>query len=189
MIIVYGRTSSSGSEAAAAVGSQDQVWNDTGSTIFVVMTKSPLWCNYKTGKINDFFVGDGHVLLELAPKARALWCSHPSTKFADLVGIHDSHTLSFGRSTTAPGDSQDTGSGLHIDFEAGVVSLRHAPSNTENREGDYVEVDVGPQGGPPRKLDRVQPWETVIHLRKIEVYSFPNGVENGLGTARSVRPI
>ncbi|KAK5110177.1 hypothetical protein LTR62_006173 [Meristemomyces frigidus] len=146
--------------------------------VFIIITASPLWCAYKTGRIDDFFVGKGHVILSLAPP-RTLWYPYAETKFSELVSINDNHCLSFGGHEA----EQERSSGLEIGLDAGTATLRYAPASSQ--EDMYVEVGMGPSSkGPLRELGDPRSWETSIQVQKIEVYSLPDGVEVGLSSAR-----
>lgn len=191
LVVVYGT-------AATDVASREEGSRQTRSStrnaeasqpaILAIMTSSPLWCVYKTGAIDDFLVGDAHLLLELAPRPRVLWYADAQTKYADLVDTTDDASIFFRRSATgtAGGGSARTPSGLDIDLNDGVATLRSSPRQTKEREQGYVEVSVGRRGEPTTKVvDKPAAWESTVRIQKVEVYSGSGGVLQCLSVRRS----
>lgn len=173
---------SRGSKQDSAEDSPDLQSSQTAA--FALLTSSPLWCTYKTGKIDDFFVDKEHLLVQLWPQPRALWYSNQQqtgfkdlARFADLVDTTDK-TISL----RAPVDGGQGASGITMDFESGIVTLASASS-----ERGYVEIPVGPSEVPLEKLDGAQAWETVVRMQSVEVYSSPGGVAVGLAVKRPMR--
>ena len=151
------------------------------------MTSSPLWSTYTTGTVDDFLVGDEHLLIELAPRPRTLWYAAEETKYADLVDTTNNSLISFGHSVTSATGESGRSSGLTLNFDAGTATLCSSPDPTKGREQGYVEIPVGPRDGPAKKVEEPGAWETAIRIRKVEVYSGPEGVPVNLTVRRAIR--
>lgn len=180
-VVVYGTATD-----VASQGGSRRTRSSTRNTeakqpaILAIMTSSPLWSIYKTGEVDDFLVGDEHLLLELAPRPRALWYAGEQTKYADLVDTTKDAVIRFGQSATRP-------SGLNLNLDTGVATLCSLPGQAKGREQGYVEIPVGRRDGPIEKVDQPGAWETAVRIQKIEVYSGPGGVLEGLSIRRPSR--
>jgi hypothetical protein len=170
LVVVYGTTT--------APNDGDRKRRSEGETaLFTILTSSPLWCTFQgSGQTLDFLAGDKHLILELAPHPRALWCLNERAKYSDIVDVA-SETISFGRRE----DDAVPSLGFALDFTAGTATLVH----TLHRDGkdvepkEYVEIDVGPSKsdpGSPRILERAEGWQERIQVQKVEVYNLPGGV-------------
>ncbi|CAK7203032.1 hypothetical protein SEUCBS139899_005761 [Sporothrix eucalyptigena] len=152
------------------------------SALFAVLMSSPLWCTCHSGRIDDFFVDDKHLLLEMAPRARVLQYQPATNKhktiFADLVEIDDmADTISFG-----------SRSGLLLDLAAGVATLSSAVEPAD--AGHYVEIPTGPpQTTTPEAMAAPAAWTTSMHITKLEVYTASDGVDQNLAVMRGLRSI
>lgn len=187
-VVVYGTTTDVASQGGSRhTRSSTQNTEDSQPAILAIMTSSPLWSIYKTGEIDDFLVSDRHLLLELAPRPRALWYAVKQTKYADLVDTTDDALISFGHSATRTAGGSARSSGLTLDFDAGVATLCSLPSQAKGQEQGYMEISVGPRDGPTKKVDNPGAWETAVRIQKIEVYSGLAGVPEGLTVRRASR--
>lgn len=175
-------SSSSPRRSSRIAARAEDAGEDTNKTaIFAVTTASPLWCNFKNGAIDDFKVGEGHFLMEFAPQPRALWYSSDSTKFVDLVETTET-SISFGQKTTEA--DCDCSTGLTLDFATGKGTLSSSQQGNRDAGSEYVEVAVGHSREALSKLEDARPWQTTIHIRKVEVYGLPDGVEEQLTVRR-----
>lgn len=147
--------------------------------MFVVVTSSPLWA-IRPNKTDDYLVDTRHLMVELAPRPRALWYSstNKNIKYTDIVDTESDGVISF----TNGMDAHDTASGLTIDFNVGVASLRSA---AETEEG-YVEIALGPHA-KPRRVAPAATWESKMAVDKIEVYDGNRGVYEDLIVERPKR--
>jgi hypothetical protein len=155
--------------------------------LFAIFTSSPLWCTYQTGGIDDFAVGNAHLLLQLMPEPRALWYPAAQTKYVDLVNTANNESISFGHVADLT-DSSIRSSGLTVNLEACLATLSSSPHQGGGPEQGYLEIPVGPSKGPAKMLDNAQAWETTISVRKVEVYTAPDGVLVGLAVTRPSKP-
>lgn len=190
LVVVYGIATDAVFQGGSRHTRRSSARNTEASepAILAIMTSSPLWSIYKTGEIDDFLVGDEHVLLELAPRPRALWYVGERTKYADLVDTSEDAVICFGQSTTRTAGGSARPSGLRLNLDIGVATLCSVPGQAEGQEQGYVEVVVGRRDRPIKKVDTPGAWETAVCIRKIEVYSGPEGVAEGLDIRRSSRP-
>lgn len=164
--------------------------------MLAVMASSPLWCTYKTGEIDDFFVDGMHSLLELAPRPRVLrYRAAVKTTFANLVdapggdavisfGLRQPHDAlpAAGRTSAGSATRGASASGLILDFNAGVATLCSVPDSQ-----GYVEIPAGPYAKSPKQVAYPEAWTTTICIQKVEVYTGPDGVSVDLSVARSSR--
>jgi hypothetical protein len=155
--------------------------------LFAIITSSPLWCTYQTGRIDDFHVGDGHLLLQLVPQPRALWYPTAQNKYVDIVNTVENASISFGRVTAITNNSIRS-SGFTVNFEACLAMLSSYIHQDGGSEQGYIEIPIGPSTGPANMLNTGQAWETTISVRKVEVYTAPDGVLAGLAADRPIRP-
>lgn len=187
-LVVYGTTIDVASQKSSRrTRSSTQNTEDSQTAILAVITSSPLWSIYRTGKIDDFLVDDTHLLLELAPRPRILWYAAEQTKYADLVDTTDDALISFGHSATPTADGPARSSGLTLNLNAGVATLCSLPGWTKGPAQGYVEIPVGPRNGPPKKVDEPGEWETTVRIQKVEVYSGLGGVPESLTVRRASR--
>lgn len=187
-VVVYGTTTDVASQAGSNhTRSSTRSTEASQPAILAIMTSSPLWSIYKTGEIDDFLVGDEYLLLELAPWPRALWYACERTKYADLVDTTDRASICFGQSATRTAGGLARPSDLELNLDTGVAILYSLPGQAKGRQQGYVEIPVGRRDGPTKKVDSPGAWETAVRIRKIEVYSEPGGVLDGLSIRRPSR--
>lgn len=145
--------------------------------LVIVLTSSPLWRKYLTGKEDDFLIDDDHLLLEISPQPRMLCYHGAGTKFREIVVTGDSH-LSFGE---AGADKEWPG--LSIKYQTGLATLSTLSSSETAAEFGYKEIHVGHEKAAERP-SRNQARETHLRMSKIEVYNQEAGVLVGLAVAR-----
>lgn len=141
--------------------------------VFAIITSSPLWCTYKNGKVDDFFVGESHLLVQLTPQARMLKHTKTKAKYTDVVDIAQTGQLIFGRTPSS--------SGLTLDFETGVAIL----SSSDAESGEYMEIPVRGEEASSRTLHRARTWKTTARMDSVEVYTLARGVADDLVEPRS----
>ncbi|KAL1901000.1 hypothetical protein Sste5346_002064 [Sporothrix stenoceras] len=173
LVVIYGRTTGSNSQPA----------------LFTVSMSSPLWRHFLTGAVDDHYVDEKHVLMELAPEARVLQFSPAKAKapkskrltFLDLVGIDESaDSISFGQQ---PSSSSSSGSGLFLDLATGVAHLTSAP----HLQGHYVEIPAGSGTKTPDPVASPIAWTTSMTITKLEVYEAPAWGVSDLTIQRGLR--
>ncbi|QIX00968.1 hypothetical protein AMS68_006485 [Peltaster fructicola] len=147
---------------------QDDTESDREPAILAILTAAP--ARNDDGYVDGFLVGEEHLILELAPVARALWFSQSETHYDDLVHITDDG-LSFGTALT----------GLTIDLHTGTAVL-----TSDKHSQSYVQVAVGPAEAPLKPLEDPLPFRTEIQVGRIETYDLPGYTsEDGLSIERS----
>lgn len=146
---------------------------DPSRALFVVLTSSPPWCRYSEGMM-DYLVGTEHVILQLAPQARVLWCPHEHAKYVDMLHL-TADSISFGLSRHSP----TTDSGFVMNFGSGLLTL----CSSGKADDGYVEIEIGPVGSA-RPKSEPQVWQTVANIEKVELYNVSGGVREDLEKLR-----
>ncbi len=179
-VIIYGTTAAD--SRTSPESTQDKAEKDQESlpALIVAITSSPLWCLYKTGKRDNFLVGEAHMLIELAPQPRILWHCAKDIKYADIIDITVQDEIRFRDHGTNSVDATASSSGLCLNFNTSLATLNSAQPDVGKHKSGYVELSVGPHHGPPRTLDGPQAWSTVVRMKRIEVYNNNKGVSVGL---------
>lgn len=177
LIVIYGRTMDSNSKYA----------------LVTVSMASPLWRQYLTGAIDDHYVDEKHVLMELAPQARVLQFKQfspakapvPKSKrltLLDLVDIDETaDSISFGHRLNS--NSGQPSSGLRLDLAAGVATLTSAPQ----LPGHYVEIPAGSGTKTPGPVASPTAWTTSMTITKLQVYEAYSLEVSDLAVPRGLR--
>ncbi len=152
-VIIHGTTATDSRTSPESTQNDAKKDRDCLPALIVAITSSPLWCNFKTGRRGDFFVGEAHVLMELAPQPRILWYSTKDSQYSDIVDILVHDEIRFTDHATDAVSATAPSSGLSLNFNTGLATLNSAQPEDSRQMSGYVGLSVGPHNGPPSTVD------------------------------------
>ena len=122
------------------------------------------------------------VLFQLEPVLEILGVKNQYEKITDLlhVDVEDGTTKAHLPYKGSLRFGAENGTGLLIDCEAGIATLRSVPTNLEEDAGEGI--DEGNQKPKPAAFHdvdeeyRMDGWQSKMQIRRLEVYTVPGGL-------------
>ncbi|EFX05932.1 hypothetical protein CMQ_4001 [Grosmannia clavigera kw1407] len=147
------------------------------------MTSSPLCTTDDYDTDCDYLVDDRHLLFELAPRPRLLAWSTAEEKSKPVTYTEHVNTTS-GEATISFGQNSACSSGLTLNIDTGMATLRSTTESAEGKEPGYSEIRIGPCPEDSDRQLKQEPWETAVRVHRVEVYSCTGGVYPHLAVER-----